>query len=304
MAKCTVFKSKPSPGIQKVLRKQGHTDGNTPFRRIAMPIQTLESLRMLCLELLGLTLTMAGVVVIATYWYFGSFALPAAQGALGFTLLMLFVSALPLQLYAATRIVALRRRNKQLFHIATRDGLTKVLNRAAFQKSVELRIGPDSRRRAEDDVPHTLLVLDADHFKRINDRLGHGTGDEALSLIAATLRMNVRKDDLVGRLGGEEFAVLLRNAGYEEAMIVAERLRSRINMLEVGPRHQRTRLSVSLGGISFKTKVSFEAAYKIADTNLYKAKTSGRNRVTLSQLGTLRSVGGTHHQIEAKARRA
>ena len=268
-----------------------------------MASSTLESLRMLCLELLGLTLTMAGVVVIATYWYFGSFELPAAQGALGFTLLMLFVSALPLQLYAGTRIVALRRRNRQLFHIATRDGLTKVLNRAAFQKSVELRIGPDSHRRAEDDVPHTLLVLDADHFKRINDRLGHGTGDEALSLIAATLRMSVRKDDLVGRLGGEEFAVLLRNAGYEEAQIVAERLRSRINMLEVGPRHQRTRLSVSLGGISFKTKVNFEAVYKIADTNLYKAKSSGRNRVALSQLGTLRSVDGIRREIEAKAQR-
>ncbi len=118
-----------------------------------MPIQTLESLRMLCLELLGLTLTMAGVVVIATYWYFGSFALPAAQGALGFTLLMLFVSALPLQLYAATRIVALRRRNKQLFHIATRDGLTKVLNRAAFQKSVELRIGPTAAAAPKTTCP-------------------------------------------------------------------------------------------------------------------------------------------------------
>ncbi|WP_082639090.1 GGDEF domain-containing protein [Aureimonas sp. AU20] len=263
----------------------------------------LQSLRMLCLELFGLTLTMAGVMVIAAYWYFGSFSLPAAQSTLVFCLLMLFVSVLPLQLYAATRIVALRRANHQLFHIATRDGLTKVLNRAAFQKSVELRIGQEGRRRAEDDVPHTLLILDADHFKRINDRLGHGTGDQALSLIAATLRQSVRKDDLVGRLGGEEFAVLLRNAGFEEAQIVAERLRARINMLEVGPRSQRTRLSVSLGGIAFRTAVPFDALYKIADTNLYKAKSAGRNRVTLSQLGALRSVGEPGRQIEGAARR-
>ncbi|WP_427025415.1 GGDEF domain-containing protein [Aureimonas ureilytica] len=269
-----------------------------------MPTPLLDSLRMLCLELLGLTVTMAGVVVIATYWYFGSFALPAAQNALLFCLMMLFVSALPLQLYAASRIVALRRRNHQLFHFATRDGLTQVLNRAAFQKSVELRIGPDGRRREGDDVPHTLLILDADHFKRINDRLGHGTGDEALSLIAATLRQSVRKDDLVGRLGGEEFAILLRNAGYEEAQVVAERLRARINMLEVGPRNRRTRLSVSLGGISFRTAVPFDALYKIADTNLYKAKSAGRNRVALSQLGSLRSVdGGTTRQIEGTSRR-
>jgi diguanylate cyclase (GGDEF)-like protein len=222
-----------------------------------------------------------------------------------FCLLMLFVSALPLQLYAATRFVVLRRTNQQLFQIATRDGLTKVLNRAAFQKSVEMRIGPNGRRRPEDDVPHTLLILDADHFKRINDRLGHGVGDQALSLIAATLRQNVRQDDLVGRLGGEEFAILLRNAGYEEAEIVAERLRASINRLEVGPRHQRTRLSVSLGGIAFRTAVPFDALYKIADTNLYKAKTSGRNRVTLSQLGSLRGVGEPHprRQIEGAARR-
>nr|BAT29770.1 hypothetical protein [Aureimonas sp. AU12] len=254
---------------------------------------TIDTLRQFCLELLGLTATMAGVVVIATFTYFGSFASPVAQGSLAFCLLLLFATALPMQIYAVTRIVRLRGENRRLFEFATRDGLTQVLNRTAFKRSAEMAIARMSQRRASDLEPATLLILDADHFKRINDRLGHHTGDEALTLIAETLRRSVRKDDLVGRLGGEEFAVLLRNAGYEEGRIVAERLRTAINRLEVGPRERRTRLSVSLGGISFRSAVAFNALYKIADANLYKAKEGGRNRTALTQLGALAQTRAT-----------
>ncbi len=97
----------------------------------------------------------------------------------------------------------------------------------------------------------------------------------------------MRQDDLVGRLGGEEFAILLRDAGLEEARIVAERLRRAIERLEVGPADRRTRLSVSAGGVAFRGPVAFQALYKMADANLYQAKRTGRNRVELTRLGAL-----------------
>lgn len=264
-------------------------------------MKTPRPLLRLCLDLAALAVLAAAASAIIAFHLLGGFGTTLSRQMLWVCLAAPIASTLPILLYAALRLFRLERENDHLLHIATRDGLTQVLNRSAFKRAAQVelaRLGDGGSEVA------TLLIIDADHFKRINDRLGHGTGDEALSLIAATLRQSVRKDDLVGRLGGEEFAVLLRNAGYEEAQVVAERLRARINMLEVGPRNRRTRLSVSLGGIAFRTAVPFDALYKIADTNLYKAKSAGRNRVTLSQLGSLRSVeGGVGRQIEGTARR-
>ncbi|WP_182084282.1 GGDEF domain-containing protein [Aureimonas sp. ME7] len=262
-----------------------------------MRSNSLDSLVRFSLELLGLTVTMGAITVIAAFYAFDGFALPATRATLSFCLLALFLSALPLQIYAALRITRLKRDNDRLFHAATRDGLTQVLNRTAFKRAAEGSIASLSRRRATDLQPHTLMILDADHFKRINDRLGHHVGDEALTAIAATLRRSVRQDDLVGRLGGEEFAILLKNAGMEEARIVAERLRLAIHRIEVGPAERRTRLSVSIGGVSFRSAVAFPTLYKIADANLYTAKRTGRNRFNLTQLGAL----GRGPLIEATA---
>ncbi|WP_061937527.1 GGDEF domain-containing protein [Aureimonas sp. AU22] len=248
---------------------------------------SIDDLVRFSLELLGLTLTMGAVMVIAAFYAFDGFALPATRATLLFCLLALFGCALPLQVYAALRISRLRRQNARLHHAATRDGLTQVLNRTAFKRAAEAEIGATGRRRARDAVHHTLLILDADHFKKINDRLGHHVGDEALTAIAATLRRSVRQDDLVGRLGGEEFAILLKDAGLEEARIVAERLRMAIARIEVGPADRRTRLSISAGGIAFRGPVAFPALYKMADANLYQAKRTGRNRVELTRLGAL-----------------
>lgn len=257
---------------------------------------SIDDLVRFSMELLGLTLTMGAIMVIAAFYAFDGFGLPATRSTLLFCLLALFGCALPLQIYAAARIAGLRRQNERLHLAATRDGLTQVLNRTAFKRAAEAEIGATGRRRARDAVHHTLLIIDADHFKKINDRLGHHVGDEALTAIAATLRRSVRQDDLVGRLGGEEFAILLRDAGLEEARIVAERLRLAIERLEVGPADRRTRLSVSAGGVAFRGPVAFQALYKMADANLYQAKRTGRNRVELTRLGAL-ARGGT---IEGK----
>ncbi len=248
---------------------------------------TIDDLRRFSLELLGLTLTMGAIMVIAAFYTFEGFALPQTRATLQFCLLALFGCALPLQVYAAWRISDLRRRNERLHHAATRDGLTQVLNRTAFKRAAEAQLATVAKRRNRDTLEHALLIIDADHFKKINDRLGHHVGDEALTAIDATLRRSVRQEDLVGRLGGEEFAVLLKDAGVEEARIVAERLRMAIERLEVGPPDRRTRLSISAGGIAFRGSVAFQVLYKIADANLYQAKRNGRNRVELTRLGGL-----------------
>ncbi|MBB3952192.1 GGDEF domain-containing protein [Aureimonas jatrophae] len=258
----------------------------------------LRSLTRFCLELSGLSVLATGIAVIAAYYVFGGFGTSAARQALVFCLLVPILSTLPIQVYAATRLRRLERQNGALAHVATRDGLTQVLNRDAFKRAVQ---GHLAELGSNNGKPATLLIIDADHFKRINDRLGHPVGDTALTAIAGTLRRSVRRDDLVGRLGGEEFGVYLRGAGPDEAAIVAERLRATIERIFVGPADRRTRLSVSIGGISLRSRVAFDAVYKIADTNLYQAKRSGRNRAVLSRLGSLGRGGVTLEHVPSLA---
>ena len=245
--------------------------------------QHLDSIRRICLETLGLTFAMGLVTVIAAYHYFDGFGFESGRSAALFSLGTLLVSAIPIQLYVISRVAKLHSDNAILYGRATRDGLTRVLNKTAFQSEVQDELRSLGRRQG-DGIAFTLLIIDADHFKKINDRLGHPVGDQALMAIAAALRRSLRKDDIIGRIGGEEFGVLLRNAGYEEAKIVAERLRVAIHAISVGPRSQPTRLSASLGGVSFRQPLPYEVLYRAADTNLYKAKKGGRNRVDLGNI--------------------
>lgn len=247
-----------------------------------MPHQ-IEALRRLGLETLCLTAVMGLVIVVAAYHYFDGFGFESSRSAVVFSLAALVISAVPTQAYIVFRLATLKAANSSLFDAATRDGLTRVLNKTTFKQVVETEIQSMGRRRA-DGTAFTLLILDADHFKRINDRLGHATGDQALVAISAMLQRSVRKDDIVGRIGGEEFGILLRNAGYEEARIVADRLRLAIHTLTVGPRHQPTRLSVSMGGVTFANALPYDMLYKAADANLYRAKKNGRNRVDIANL--------------------
>ena len=241
------------------------------------------SLGRLCGEVLGLTLAMGALIVIAAYHTFGGFTGAPAHAALVFSLAALSASAVPILLYIILRLRALTVENALLFDAATRDGLTSVLNRTTFKSSVESEL-QTLGRRAGDGQPYTLLIVDADHFKRINDRLGHPIGDQALMAIAATLRRSVRRDDIVGRIGGEEFGILLRHAGFDEAMVVAERLRLAIHALSVGTLQHQEQLSVSMGGVTFAKPLPYDTLYRSADANLYRAKKSGRNRVDLVNL--------------------
>jgi len=170
----------------------------------------------------------------------------------------------------------------ELEKIATTDSLTAVLNRGAFIMLVEAYL---EKARSQTQLQQgSLLLIDADHFKGINDRHGHQTGDRALIQISETIRSNLRASDLVGRVGGEEFCIFLPATRPDDARIVAERIVQTIYQLPFPCEAAGERLSVSIGGVSFSRPASYEELFSIADRDLYKAKTNGRNRAILSTL--------------------
>ena len=125
--------------------------------------------------------------------------------------------------------------------------------------------------------PVSLILLDIDHFKRVNDEHGHDAGDSALRLLAGALREEVRGVDTAARYGGEEFAIILPQAGEEGALVVAERLRSRIERTEVPGVGC---ITASIGVATFPLHASSrELLVTTADRALYQAKRTGRNRV-------------------------
>ncbi len=180
----------------------------------------------------------------------------------------------PILLYLQIKSAQLRDANRRLEALASTDWLTDCLNRRAFTTRVGASLDAAGRSGA-------LLVIDADHFKTINDRFGHDRGDEVLQLIAGAIRDSVREGDLVGRLGGEEFGVFLKDAGFEIAGRAAERIRAAVNALFVTSDGMAQRLSISIGGAVRADKAGFAELFRIADRRLYEAKRAGRNRVAL-----------------------
>ena len=158
---------------------------------------------------------------------------------------------------------------------ARMDQMTGFLNRETF-------MGELAGRREHLDVS-TLLIIDADDFKKINDRFGHLTGDEALQQISGAIREAIRAGDVVGRIGGEEFAVFLPGAGSQEATEIAERIRGSVEALRFrpGPEAGILPITVSIGGASASREPVISDLLKTADRNLYRAKNTGRNRTVI-----------------------
>jgi len=182
----------------------------------------------------------------------------------------------PILLFLQVRSAQLREANRKLELLASTDWLTDCLNRRAFTSRVSASL-------SQGEGHGTLLVIDADHFKTVNDRFGHERGDEVLQLIAGAIRDSVREHDLVGRIGGEEFGVFLTDAGHDMASGAAERIRAAVNALFVTSEGVAQRLSVSIGGAICAGDSGFSELFQIADRRLYEAKHAGRNRVELGQ---------------------
>jgi diguanylate cyclase len=188
------------------------------------------------------------------------------------------VLAGPLLYFFSNKLRELAIAHHQLAIFASTDSLTQVLNRGAFTTLVDAYLA-EVRQTAAGGA---LLVVDVDHFKLVNDTLGHDLGDEALRLVAQSIKSALRSVDLVGRLGGEEFGVFLPGASPLKAEVVAERIRMAVGELVFSPDGIRRPLSVSVGGASFAANASFAEIYREADQRLYEAKDGGRNRVALS----------------------
>jgi diguanylate cyclase (GGDEF)-like protein len=173
-------------------------------------------------------------------------------------------------------ISAFVRAAEQLRELAGVDELTKLPNRRQFLKSLETEFARVQRY----DRPLSVLMIDADDFKLINDRHGHFAGDEVLQALAVRLRVIVRQIDLLGRLGGEEFAVALMETDMPAALETAERLRREIAAEPFQVAAGEIEVTVSVGVATRRGKDDNAAQLlSLADKAMYLAKTGGRNRV-------------------------
>lgn len=163
--------------------------------------------------------------------------------------------------------------------MAMTDELTRLPNRRHILAALDIAFA-EAKRRGE---PVTLIVLDIDRFKRINDTFGHAAGDEILRMVARTCRLALRPSDQIGRIGGEEFLIVLQApASAQQASEVAERIRAAVERLDVsGVADGLPQVTISLG-VFVTTSYDAKNAIAAADALLYRAKESGRNRVEIA----------------------
>ncbi|HEY8595529.1 MAG TPA: GGDEF domain-containing protein [Devosiaceae bacterium] len=230
----------------------------------------------------SLTVLSVLLSVLLTAAILGFFGIPLVLPALVSSAGAPIVLAGPL-IYAMSRQMALlSEANRRLATLAATDHQTGCLNRGAFITRVEALMS--SRAPETGRGKGALLVIDVDHFKRINDSHGHDAGDDALLLIVDAIRSSVRDSDAVGRIGGEEFGVFLPDAGVNEARLLAERIRRAIMISRFTPAGERHPLSASIGGAVFTGPMEYRELYRLADRRLYAAKRSGRNAIEVSEV--------------------
>ncbi|MEO8121589.1 MAG: GGDEF domain-containing protein, partial [Rhodoferax sp.] len=162
--------------------------------------------------------------------------------------------------------------------LANIDTMTGALSRRNFLNLAEQELARSMRYQ----LPLMLLMLDLDHFKLINDRYGHAAGDAVLHGFVKTVTAVLRESDLIGRIGGEEFAVLLPNTTHEGGRALAQRVIESVRTNPVEVCHQCIPYTVSIGAGCLATETSFAALLGVADAALYRAKNSGRNRLEVA----------------------
>lgn len=176
--------------------------------------------------------------------------------------------------------MAINRYQQRLEEMASTDKLTGLLNRQAFALFAD-RLMAGQRRTAS---PLSLLLLDVDHFKAVNDTYGHRTGDQVLSGIARLLQANLRESDMTVRWGGEEFLIVLQDCDRQEAFRVAEKLRSGLAAAPLDTGGTPIAVTISIGVSAYDGEENLDQAISRADAALYEAKGQGRNRVVLSEV--------------------
>jgi diguanylate cyclase (GGDEF)-like protein len=186
------------------------------------------------------------------------------------------LAGLAVLLFSHVYEVSRTRAHRKLLYLATTDNLTSLANRTRFLDVFER----ERNHAARNDTDLSLLLLDLDHFKQVNDRYGHDVGDEVLKYVSATISHRLRKTDLACRLGGEEFGILLPGASLDRAISIAETIRKNIADIPYAKGDKLIPLSVSIGAAEYGYDGrDLESLYAVADGHLYKAKAAGRNQV-------------------------
>ncbi|MBL4261682.1 GGDEF domain-containing protein [Vibrio fluvialis] len=172
----------------------------------------------------------------------------------------------------AKEITCREQVEKQLLTLATQDKLTGAYNRHKWEEQINMQINLAQRG----GYPFGLILLDVDYFKRVNDQFGHQVGDQLLKRMVSELQQRIRSTDMLFRLGGEEFAILLPMQDIESACKLAESLRSQMELLQVD---NLPAFTISIGVTSYHDMDSEASIFRRADMALYRAKAQGRNQV-------------------------
>ena len=211
--------------------------------------------------------------------------------------LWLFLFDLPVPILALLLIAAWRRRDRaeaELLRRSVTDALTSALNRRGFLERAAISIAQAQRA----DLPAAVIMFDIDHFKAINDGYAHRAGDEVLRSVANTLSLAMRPGDLLGRVGGDEFAVFLYDSTVAAAVSIADRLRAHVRTSVAHPAGAGRQVTMS-GGVApvhgrFEPETALSRALMMADDALYAGKLAGRDRIVAASavdVGIDSSVG-------------
>ena len=210
----------------------------------------------------------AGALVLAPpVWLAG-----VAASAIAVAMAMLIAAA------NGTAREAARRHEQQLLHACRFDSLSGAMSRA-YVNELGARDVSLARRHGR---PLAIAMLDIDHFKRVNDSYGHAAGDRVIRALVDTCRNSLRRDDYVGRVGGEEFVCVLPETGAAEALACAERIRVHFARLEMSGAAEPVRATVSIGVAMLGEHETWDSLVADADRALYRAKNGGRDRVELA----------------------
>jgi diguanylate cyclase (GGDEF)-like protein len=244
----------------------------SPIYRIAIRYGLWAVVLAWTLIAIALSLIVTSAIVIAIWGGIGWIDL-------GMSALITAIVTPPISYHVGGLMQELNRSRLSLRRLAQIDALTGIANRGYFLQHAEflLRIDPAPVS------PIAALMIDIDHFKDINDRSGHAAGDAVISAVAEILQHNIRGSDLLGRYGGEEFAVLLPNTNRETAISIADRMRVAISE---NPKLQflaGRAVTVSIGVTETSHAPVLDRLLLAADHALYKAKAAGRNRTNLTE---------------------
>lgn len=171
------------------------------------------------------------------------------------------------------RTMQLERANDELARLATQDSLTGILNRRAFEHESNKVIYTADRHAR----PVSLLFLDIDHFKSINDNYGHAVGDHVLQTLASTIQSSLRASDLLARWGGEEFVICLPDTPLSDAIVVGEKILAACRRLKIKHQHSSIAITISGGLVEREFNAALQESLQQADVLLYQAKKAGRD---------------------------